>query len=303
LTTDGDTLAQELIACILAMNPLQSNFIAQSLNGIRADELDDLNSYLAFGLGRELSIEYLAECYDLIVKDTMREQLYFQRHGRYRYSSFKEVADAVYFDDEYMRRYMHGLALTAYLWPNHRSLHRYFIGTIPANRDGRYLEVGPGHGMYMMSAMRKSGYSIFDGIDISPTSVAMTHDLLESGCFGSFKNFRISLQDFLASDISRESCAAIVIGEVLEHVEDPGRFLVRTREIASDGAFIFITTPINAPAVDHIYLFESYDEIQNLVTGAGLHVVDSLLVPYPELSVEESMEQKLPVNVAMVLGK
>ena len=36
---------------------------------------------------------------------------------------------------------------------------------------------------------------------------------------------------------------------------------------------------------------------------AGLAVRDSLLVPYPGLSVEESMEQKLPVNVAMVLGK
>lgn len=303
MTSNCDKLVQELVASILARNPLQSSFIAQSLTGIRPDELDDLGSYVTFGLGRGLSVGYLAECYDLIVKDTLREQLYFQRHGRYRYSSFSEVADAVYFDDEYMRKYMHGLALTAYLWPNHRSLHRYFTGKIPADQGGRYLEVGPGHGMYMMSAMRISGYTAFDGIDISPTSVAMTRDLLESGCFGNFENYRILLQDFFVSDISHESCAAIVIGEVLEHVEDPGRFLVRASEIAIDGGFIFITTPINAPAVDHIYLFKSYDEIESLVIDAGLHVVDKLLVPYPELSVEESLDQRLPINVAMVLGK
>lgn len=303
MSLDRDRLLPDLVTCILARNPLQSSFISQSVAHILADELEDLTSYLTFGLSRGLSMDYLAECYDLIVKDTLREQLYFQRRGRYRYSSFKEVAEAVYFDDEYMRKYMHGLALTAYLWPNHRSLHRYFAHTIPVNQGGCYLEVGPGHGIYMMRAMRISGYGAFDGIDISPTSVAMTRDLLESGCFGHFKNYRVSLQDFFVSDLPPGSYAAIVIGEVLEHVEDPGQFLVRTCEIAADGAFIFVTTPINAPAVDHIYLFESYDDIENLVTAAGLHVRDKLLVPYPGLSVEESMEQRLPVNVAMLLGK
>lgn len=292
-----------LIQQITLKNPLQSRFIESSLEGALASELDDLVAYLSYARAQGLTFDYLADCYDLIVKDTLREQLFFQRHGRYRYSSFSEVAESVYFDDEYMRKYMHGLAITAYLWPNHRELHRFFARTIPAGRTGRYLEIGPGHGMFMMTAMRKSDYKEFDGIDLSPTSVEMTRALLDSGEFGSFRNYRVFEQDFLDGDIEAGSYSAIVMGEVLEHVEQPAVFLDRIRLIASDDAYIFITTPINAPAIDHIYLFDSYESIESLVLNAGLEVRDKLLVPYPGLSVEETMEQTLPINVALVLAK
>lgn len=292
-----------LIQQIARINPLQSRFIASSLEDVNDSELDDLVAYVSYAQAQGLSVDYLADCYDLIVKDTLREQLYFQRHKRYRYSTFDEVAKSVYFDDEYMRKYMHGLAITAYLWPNHRELHRYFAATIPTSQRGKYLEIGPGHGMYMMTAMRKSEYDEFHGIDLSPTSVEMTSALLGGGDFGSFQNYRVFEQDFLEGDIASDSYSAIVMGEVLEHVEEPAVFLDRIRVIASDDAHIFITTPINAPAIDHIYLFNSFDAIESLVLDAGLRVLDKLLVPYPGLSVAESMEQVLPINVALVLAK
>jgi 2-polyprenyl-3-methyl-5-hydroxy-6-metoxy-1,4-benzoquinol methylase len=293
----------DLTASILDRNPLQSDFLADSLREVGDEELRDLDAYLKFGLASGLDIPYLAECYDLIVKDTLREQMYFMRHGKYRYSSFAEVADSVYFDDEYMRKYMHGLALTSYLWPNHRTLHRYFVAQVPTNQAGRYLEIGPGHGMYMVSAMRKSAYEYFDGIDISPTSAQMTNDVLGSGRFGEFENYKVFEQDFLEGTIADQSYSAVVMGEVLEHVEQPGVFLETIARIATDDAFIFITTPINAPAIDHIYLFASWNDIETLVTDSGLKVADKLLVPYPGLSVEESQEERLPINVAMVLEK
>ncbi len=301
--TRDTQMVSELRASILDLNPLQSDFLQESLQDVAEEELADLNAYIRFGQSQGLTIGYLAECYDLIVKDTLREQMYFQRHGKYRYATFDEVAKSVYFDDDYMRKYMHGLALTAYLWPNHRALHNYFIDALPTDKPGKYLEIGPGHGMYMMSAMRKCAYGQYDGIDISPTSVAMTQALLGSGNFGNFDNYDIFEQDFLAGDIATGSCSAVVMGEVLEHVEQPGVFLETIADISTNDAFIFITTPINAPAIDHIYLFRSWDEIESLVESSGLTVRDKLLVPYPGLSVEESTAQKLPVNVAMVLGK
>ncbi|MDH3362728.1 MAG: class I SAM-dependent methyltransferase [Gammaproteobacteria bacterium] len=296
-------LLEALIEQIAIINPLQLRFLESSLEGALDAELDDLVAYISYAKTQCLPVDYLAECYDLIVKDTLREQLYFQRHGRYRYSTFGEVAKSVYFDDEYMRKYMHGLAITAYLWPNHRELHRYFARTIPATQRGKYLEIGPGHGMYMMTAMRESKYDQFDGIDLSPTSVAMTRTLLGNGVFGSFQNYRIFEQDFLDGDFVPDSYAAVVMGEVLEHVEEPAIFLDRIRQVATSDAYIFITTPINAPAIDHIYLFDSFHSIESLVSDAELRIVDKLLVPYPGLSVEESTEQSLPINVALVLAK
>lgn len=302
MNVDSESINQ-LTHSILDRNPLQSEFLSESLREVGAEELHDLDAYLAYALEAGLDIPYLADCYDLIVKDTLREQMYFMRHRRYRYSTFDEVANSVYFDDAYMRKYMHGLALTSYLWPNHRALHRYFIDRIPVAQGGHYLEVGPGHGLYMVSAMRKSAYEQFDGIDISPTSVQMTNDVLGSGTFGQFDNYRVYEQDFLEGSIPPETYSAIVMGEVLEHVEQPSVFLQTIARIATKDAFIFITTPINAPAIDNIYLFESWSDIEALVVDAGLNVVDKLLVPYPGLSVEESERERLAINVAMVLAK
>jgi 2-polyprenyl-3-methyl-5-hydroxy-6-metoxy-1,4-benzoquinol methylase len=294
---------KKLTDAIVRINPLQRAFIEESLIDVRDHELRDLDAYIRFAEAAGIESDYLAESYDLIVKDTLREQMYFQRHGCYRYSTFDEVAGSVYFNEEYMRKYMHGLAITAYLWPNHRALHRYFIDVIPTDKDGRYLEIGPGHGVFMMCAMRKTAFSRFEGVDISPTSVEMTRSLLGSGLFGDFASWEIIEQDFFASDMEDGGYSAVVMGEVLEHVEDPGQFLRQINTVATDDAFIFITTPVNAPAIDHIYLFDSVESIEALVSDAGLTVRDSLLVPYPGLSVEESTAQKLPVNVAMVLGK
>lgn len=300
--TTAHPATRSLLDEIVRINPLQSSFIEGSLDDVSDEELDDLERYLEFCAQRSLDIDYLAKCYDVIVKDTLREQLYFQRHKRYRYSSFDEVAQSVYFDDDYMSKYMHGLAITAWLWPNHRDMHRFFARTVPREQSGHYLEIGPGHGVYMLTAMMLSDYDTFEGVDLSPTSVAMTKSLLQSRDESRDKDYDIHRCDFLVDKLHRDAYDAIVMGEVLEHVEEPQLFLEKIREIAYDDAFIFITTPINAPAIDHIYLFESYDDIEKLVARAGLYVVDAQLIPYPGQSLDESLQQALPVNVCLVLG-
>ena len=108
-----------IVEAILEKNPLHRDFMRAALDNIRAEELEHLAKYLAFCQGRGLSDAYLADCYLTIVRDTIREQIYFQRHKKYRYSTFAEVAQSVYFDPEYMSRYMYGLALTSFLWSNH----------------------------------------------------------------------------------------------------------------------------------------------------------------------------------------
>jgi 2-polyprenyl-3-methyl-5-hydroxy-6-metoxy-1,4-benzoquinol methylase len=201
-----------------------------------------------------------------------------------------------------MTKYMHGLALTSFLWPNHTRMRRYFEEKLPRGRSGLYLEIGPGHGFYFMTAMRGTRFSPFFGIDISPTSVELTRRLLESGVFGQFSNFSLYEADFLQADPPARA-DALVMGEVLEHVEEPARFLRRAREVTTDDAFVFVTTCINSPAFDHIFLFESVDHLSSVVESAGLRISDSLVLPYEGLSIEETNARRLPVNVAMVLSR
>ena len=300
---DTHPLTDALITSIVEINPLQAAFMDASLATAEAGDIDDLESYIRFCNAQGVSLTYLASCYDVIVKDTLCEQLYFQRHKCYRYATFDEVAHSVYFNDAYMRQYMYGLALTSYLWPNHRELHHFFVQHLPREQRGAYLEIGPGHGIYMVSAMRLSAYTVFEGLDLSPTSVALTDNLLGSGHFGEFNNYTVCQKDFLADDHLRDSYDAIVMGEVLEHVESPSSFLKKIHALSHGETFIFITTPINAPAIDHIYLFDSLQSVEQIVSQSGLRIAHCLRVPYPGCSLEQSEQQSLPINVAMVLAK
>jgi len=110
--------------------------------------------------------------------------------------------------------------------------------------------------------------------------------------------------DFLeAKELEAGTYDAIIMGEVLEHVEQPDVFLKRIAELAKDDAYIYVTTCINAPAVDHIFLWRSTDELEKMIEGTGLKIKTPLRLPYEGKTLEESQAAELSINVAYVLEK
>lgn len=293
----------ELVESIAVASPMQARALTAAVAGLSAEEANELEQYLWFCADDGWDKERLVQAYLTITNDTMREQVYFQRHGHYRYSSFDSVAASVYFDSDYMGRYMYGLALTLYLWPNHLQLLRYFRRVLPSGRGGRYLEIGPGHGAFFSYAVRHGGFDDCFGVDISPTSLAMTRRLLDSATGKRGARWSLLEADLLTADDLGEGYDAIVMGEVLEHVEHPQRFLERIRDLASADAFIYVTTAVNAPAIDHIYLFHSVDEVAEMAMAVGLKVVDIFATAYVGCSMEETVKRRLPINVALVLSR
>ncbi|MGD9685447.1 MAG: class I SAM-dependent methyltransferase [Desulfobacter sp.] len=295
-------LLKELISTIIIKNPLQEAFLDKSVSQISDVDASALESYISYWLELGHDIDFLSDAYNLIVKDTLTEQIFFKRHGHYRYSSYEDVSAAVYNNNEYMSKYMAGLALTSFLWPNHSCLREYFADTIPKDKRGNYLEIGPGHGFYFMTAMNMTQYDFFYGIDISPTSVSMTNSILGSGRFGQFNNYEIRLGNFLEiSHDKKYNC--IVMGEVLEHVEEPKAFLQNISSLIESNGHIYISTCINSPACDHIFLFKSVEHLTELVTECKLRVTDQIILPYAGQTIEESERNKLPINIAMVLNR
>lgn len=303
MSSANTPLLEEFIASVALRNPMQLRALADSRAAMEPSECVELETYLAFCREEGLSNDDLVGAYLTITMDTLREQVYFQRHGRYRCSTFEEVADRVYFDRDYMSRYMYGLAVTLYLWPNHLEMVRFFRKTMPAGRGGRYLEIGPGHGVFFRHAALHGGFESCTGVDISPTSLDMTRRLLASIDSLPGERCRLINADFLSATELSGRFQAIVMGEVLEHVEQPLQFLRRIAELADENAYIFVTTAVNAPAVDHIYLFRTVDEVVDMAAEAGLKAKEVLATPYKGCSMQETVDQRLPVNVALVLEK
>ncbi len=291
-----------LLDGILEEIPLHKRFIRGAIANIKPDELSQLDGYLGYCLQRGLDLEYLTRSYLTIVEDTINEQLYFIENREYRNKSFVEVADNVYFNDEYMHRYMYGLALTSFLWPNHLALARFFHETLPRSKEGHYLEVGPGHGYYLVTSMRESAFGKFLGIDISEASIEQTQGVVEYFCPQTSSNFELRLADFLdVEKLEEGDFDAIVMGEVLEHVEQPEAFLKRIAQLAKRDAYIFITTCINAPAIDHIYLWRNTDVLEEMIRDTGLRIKHSLYLPYEGKTLEQCVANDLAINVAYVL--
>lgn len=289
-----------LVDAIGGRNPRQRRPIESALATLRSDERCDLEAWVGHACSRGQTVDTLADAYDLVVRDTLREQVYFQRHGRYRHASFADVAADVYFSPSYMQRYMEGLALTGFFWENHVALRRFLLGALARlPRARRYLEVGPGHGLHLAAAARLGCADEFEAIDLSPTSVALCQALLGSGALGPLPTVAVRQADFLGATVEGPF-GVVVMGEVLEHVERPELFLARARDLLEDGGHLLCTTCLDAPAIDHIRHFRSVEEVESLLVDAGLDPVERCVLPHPGLSLAEARQRRLAVNVGFV---
>ena len=292
-------LVSRLAEQIVSANPMQRRFLEHALAGLTDAERGEFDHYLGFWLSTgEADIEDIASSYNKIVQSMIVEQAFFRRHKRYRFARYEDVAESVYGSEDYMRPYMMGLAVSTYLWPNHTAISRFFKSVLPPAPRGRYLEVGPGHGVFFMEALKSGRFESCLGVDISATSIAMTRRLLDSGWFGRFDGYELMLSDFLTAELPHNGFDGIVMGEVLEHVEQPDVFMARIRELCRPGAFAFVTTVVNAPAIDHIHLFEEPQAVRDLLHAAGFRIGAERQVPYVNTTLDETMAKRLPLNVA-----
>jgi SAM-dependent methyltransferase len=248
-----------------------------------------LGEFSRFLAARGKDLDYGIACYLKLHENMIQERMDFLRSGRYASNSFAEVEQRVYANTEIMEYYMYGLVFSQFLWPEQYARLAFFCDGLPHYRDRTrsYLELGGGHAMYISSAIDLlTPETQFDMVDISATSMDVARAMSP--------NDRIAyhLCDVFQFADDRQY-DFIVAGEILEHLEEPRKLLAKMRGMLKPGGRAFISTPVNAPTVDHIYLFNNPQEIRDLLESERF-VIESEVTRYAE-DVSDAKGEKLKI--------
>lgn len=263
----------------------------------RAEQFLTRYEELLAGEGR--SLDYAIDCYLRFIADITAESVRFRETGQYSSKSFTEVNRRVYDNPGVMEYHMHALLLSQFLWRHHYQMFCFFSQELEKHKPGvkNYLEIGGGHGLQVAEAIKILGPEAkFTVVDISPTSLNIARRLVADD--------RVS---FILSDIFKyqpgEFFDFITMGEVLEHMEDPGALLKCIAGLMADDGRLFITTPTNAPTIDHIYLFRNADDIRKLIHESGFTITSEFLRYTEEVSAEIAEKLKITLHYGACLKK
>jgi len=244
-------------------------------------------------------LPFAIDCYLRVCEDVIDEQLRFTETGNYSCSSFDEVNKRVYGNPEVMSYYMHGLLMSQYLWAHHYEILHFFFTNFSKFSGGvnYVLEVGGGHGLFTNEVISQlqPGYD-YTMVDISETSIEMSKAFVKS------EAVNYILQDVYKYETGKKF-DFIIMGEVLEHLEDPLGIMKKLHSLGADDVTAFITAPCNSPAIDHIYLFRNPGEIISLVNEAGWEVALDLRVSSEAKKPDVYDDPLIPVMYAAFLKK
>jgi len=296
---------RELTARLVALWPEHADYVEKSFDG-RAPEVMESSERIADcalrlartlpeGLGG-LCADYRFLCEQIILP----EELYFRRHNRYRLSRFADAYEECYANAPFMARYMNGVLLSHVFWRNHaHAISSYMREFLPSLKPGSdLLEIGPGHGILLYFATQSPNIRSVSGWDVSPTSIAHTSRALET--LGVGRPVVLQLQNLFDAGNAEPKYDAIVMSEVLEHLEDPIDALHRAKAWLKPGGAIWVNVPANSPCPDHIYLIDSPEHAGEMVRSAGLEVESNQGFPMTGATLEKARKRKLSISCVIV---
>jgi len=296
----------KLVAEVIAAWPKHAVFVENSFAGREQAVMEATEQLAGAVVALSATVDgglpaLCANYRDMCENIVLPEDLYFRRNGEYRLKSFEDAARECYDNTELMTVYMNGLLVSNVIWDNHaRAFSNFVHDFLPSLGAGtRLLEVGPGHGFYLHFAAQHANVATLTGWDVSQVSANATRHALE--VLGTQKSVDLKVQNlFMAGEPPADAkFDAIVLGEVLEHLEDPRAALRALARWLRPGGQIWINVPVNSPAPDHIYLLGSVEEVNALVRESGLEVASANAFPMSGATLEKAVKRKLAISCVL----
>lgn len=297
----------ELVERIGAKSPLQKKRLAAYLNGrgpkFHAEADDFVARYGDFLATKGLSIDYAIDAYLKMCAGMLRCQVQYLRTGRYPTESSDQANQEVYSSETEMLSYMVALGISQFLWSNHYEIFLFFGESIQERAESMrsYLEIGPGHGLLLETAMAH-GKNLRDmvAVDISPTSLRLTEAIIAHS-MPRANEVKYLLGDILKTDLGKQF-DFITLGEVLEHVMEPETLLLRMKSMLTPEGRGFISTCANCPAVDHVYQFETVEQIRTMLTSCGLSIERDLALAAEAMSIADAEKNRITINYCALVS-
>jgi 2-polyprenyl-3-methyl-5-hydroxy-6-metoxy-1,4-benzoquinol methylase len=206
--------------------------------------------------------------------DTFKQkQENFIRNSGYAHKNYEEVNAAVYQNKEYMSRVYYPALLFSYFFSSNyfeilRVFKTEFIPKV-VEREGNLCEIGIGHGMLSSLLMKNNSKLTSYGIDISPIAEGVTEKVNNL--------FNVKKTEFIIADATKEipvkNNEVVICAEVLEHLPNPEQLLYQIYSSMSNSGIFFLTASINMESVDHLYLFRSNNEVDEMVRKCGFEIL------------------------------
>lgn len=246
------------------------------------------------------SDETLADAYVGLCREMVAEQIRFKKTGKYSAASAAEVNQSLYSAPRMKARTL-ALGVSQFFWPNHQGLLNFFLDELSKGaKPRRYLEIGPGHGIHLACAIEAFPSAEITALDISEGSLGLSKALVSR--LRPQSQVRFSQGDVCAQDFSNfGTFDFIVMNEVLEHLDDPASVLKALHRCADRSAKVFITTCTNAPAIDHVYLYSTVEEIRDQLASCGFRILRERALPVGRVPEDQWTRLKTEVNYAAML--
>ena len=295
-----------IVDAICKKNQFQKKSLEKYIKSCSLDFLCYANAYLGkyvkFIQNIGYDMDFIVDAYLRMVKDILVEQTRFLRYGKYRYLSSQEAYENIYKNEEYMFQYMIGVALSQFLWKNHRDMFLFFRKHINVINGEKYLEIGPGHGMFFLEALSSNNFRVYHVVDISETSLDMTRSFVEFYTDAAKHNAA-----YFLSDISKHELECqydfITMGEVLEHVDNPKQLLCSVYCHLKNSGKAYISTCANSPVIDHVYLYHTIDEIRMDIESSGLGIIDEIIISIDDVPQEYWETERANLSYACLVAK
>lgn len=139
----------------------------------------------------------------------------------------------------------------------------------------RVLDVGCSQGIVPVLLARE-GFSVI-GIDSSNKAIEEAGRHLENESDEVRKNVTYIASDFLLKDFATELIDTVVMGEILEHIQQPLRFIEAAAKILPEGKCLVVTVPFGInDFIDHKHTFYFMEPYQLISTYFEIHKFEIL---------------------------